>query len=149
MSTVIFYEKPGCVNNTKQKTLLLLAGHTLEIHNLLIEPWTRDRLYRFFHQLPVTEWFNRTAPQIKSGEIVPKHLNAETALTLMLQNPILIRRPLLQVGDRCEVGFNVEQIDQWIGLSAVHALQKTSHRYLVQQDLETCPHTASISKTVA
>ncbi|MBD2459908.1 nitrogenase-associated protein [Oscillatoria sp. FACHB-1407] len=143
MTTVIFYEKPGCVNNTKQKTLLLLAGHTLEIHNLLIEPWTCDRLRCFFGERPVAEWFNRTAPQIKSGEIVPEQLDAETALTLMIQNPILIRRPLMQVGDRYTVGFNAEQVDQWIGLSAVYTLKHVSHQHLIQQDLETCPRTLS------
>ena len=29
MAKVIFYEKPGCKNNTKQKTLLKAAGHQL------------------------------------------------------------------------------------------------------------------------
>lgn len=35
MATVIFYEKPGCINNTKQKARLLAAGHEVQAHNLL------------------------------------------------------------------------------------------------------------------
>jgi nitrogenase-associated protein len=78
MATVIFYEKPGCVNNTKQKTLLKAAGHTVNARNLLTEAWTADRLQQFFGQLPVVEWFNRTAPLIKSGEVIPDRLDCTT-----------------------------------------------------------------------
>jgi nitrogenase-associated protein len=127
MTSVIFYEKPGCINNTKQKALLTAAGHNLEVHNLLTEKWTPEKLRSFFGVLPVSQWFNRTAPQVKSGEVIPEELDTETALNLMVQNPLLIRRPLMQVGERKEVGFDSEKIDAWIGLN-----QKV-------EDLETCP----------
>lgn len=139
MATVIFYEKPGCINNTKQKTLLKAAGHTIEVHNLLTEPWTAEKLQTFFAKTPVTEWFNRTAPQVKSGEVVPEQLNAETALKLMVENPILIRRPLMQVNDRRIVGFETEQVDRWIGLQAIDETQQATQQTLIQQDLQTCP----------
>ena len=35
----------------------------------------------------------------------------------MIVDPLLIRRPLLQVGDRREAGFEPDKIDAWIGLS--------------------------------
>lgn len=138
MTVVIFYEKPGCVNNTKQKTVLQTAGHTLEVRNLLTEAWTADRLRPFFGQLPVTEWFNRTAPQVKSGEVIPEQLDAETALALMVANPLLIRRPLMQVGTQYQVGFNPEEVDQWIGLSAIDKSQQAVQNDLISQDLQTC-----------
>ena len=49
---------------------------------------------------PVADWFNRTAPQVKAGEIDPDNMDEQTALLLMIDNPILIRRPLMQVDDR-------------------------------------------------
>lgn len=139
MATVIFYEKPGCINNTKQKSLLSAAGHTLEVHNLLAEAWTIDRLRPFFGNLPIAQWFNRTAPQIKSGEVIPENLDADTALALMMQYPILIRRPLMQVGDRCSIGFDPQQIDAWIGLQSTDSNPSTTQTFL-HQDLQTCPH---------
>jgi nitrogenase-associated protein len=132
MSKIIFYEKPGCINNTKQKALLQEAGHDLEVRNLLTEVWTPETLRPFFGDLPVSQWFNRTAPQVKSEEVVPEQLDEETALALMVENPILIRRPLIQVGDRQEIGFNLETINQWIGLQA-------KNDNFLSQDLETCP----------
>jgi nitrogenase-associated protein len=117
MTTIIFYEKPGCANNTKQKVLLAAAGHTVFARNLLIEAWTRERLLEFFGDKPVAEWFNRAAPKIKSGEIIPEQVNADDALNLMLTEPLLIRRPLLEVDGRREVGFDIELIDAWLGLN--------------------------------
>jgi nitrogenase-associated protein len=131
MTQVIFYEKPGCINNTKQKKLLQTAGHQLDIHNLLTTIWTPEKLRPFFGSLPVKEWFNMTAPRIKSGEVDPTQLDEETALKLMMEDPLLIRRPLIQVGEDCRVGFDPTIIDQWIGLNAPKP---------ITEDLETCPN---------
>ncbi len=118
MATIIFYEKPGCVGNARQRARLRRAGHQLIVRNLLTEPWTAESLRPFFGNRSVADWFNRQAPQIKSGAIAPELLDADTALQLMLDNPLLIRRPLLQVGERRELGFEPELIDDWIGLDA-------------------------------
>lgn len=48
MSTILFYEKPGCSNNSRQKAQLAAAGHTVIAKSLLTEPWTRERLRQFF-----------------------------------------------------------------------------------------------------
>ncbi len=139
MTTVIFYEKPGCINNNKQKTLLKAAGHQVQAHSLLTEPWTEKRLRSFFGDRPVAEWFNPSAPRIKSGEIDPKQMDARTALVLMVRDPLLIRRPLIQVGDRQEAGFDIELIDNWIGLKPVDEGQKSVSENLISQDLQNCP----------
>ncbi|WP_414519474.1 ArsC/Spx/MgsR family protein [Nostoc sp. PCC 9305] len=140
MARVIFYSKPGCKGGTKQKVLLTAAGHEVIPCNLLTEPWTVERLRSFFGDRPVAEWFNLSAPKIKSGEVVPEKIDAETALTLMLKEPLLIRRPLLEVGERREVGFDVQKIDTWIGLQAVdESLQEISDK-LMKQDLQNCSH---------
>ncbi len=59
---------------------------------------------------------------------------------LMLKDPMLIRRPLLQVGDRREVGFDVEKIDAWIGLNPVDESFKEMSENLMSQDLQNCSH---------
>jgi nitrogenase-associated protein len=131
MTTIVFYEKPGCVNNTRQKALLAAAGYEVIARNLLTEKWTAARLRQFFGDRPVAEWLNRSAPEIKSGEIVPEQLDSQTALQLMIDKPLLIRRPLMQVGERCEVGFEMDQIEAWLGFTLPSN----------QQDLQTCPQT--------
>ncbi|PMB53131.1 nitrogenase-associated protein [Fischerella thermalis CCMEE 5201] len=140
MARVIFYEKPGCKNNTKQKTLLTAAGHEVVAYNLLTEPWTVERLHSFFGDRPVAEWFNRAAPRVQSGEVIPEKVDPQTALVMMLRDPLLIRRPLIEVGDRLMVGFDAEKIDAWIGLkSKDETLQEITEK-LKSQDLQSCSH---------
>jgi nitrogenase-associated protein len=132
MATVIFYEKPGCANNTKQKRLLTEAGHTVIAKNLLTETWQTDALRLFFGDLAVRDWFNYSAPAIKYGEVDPDAQNEQQALALMLENPLLIRRPLMQVGEQRKAGFNPAQIDAWLSLTAINT----------EQNLESCPRSA-------
>ena len=131
MATVVFYEKPGCVNNRRQKQLLMAAGHQVIAKNLLTEVWQAERLHAFFGDLPVRNWFNYQAPAIKIGKVKPERLNEQQALALMLDNPLLIRRPLMQVGERLMVGFDQHSVDEWIGLTEIAPAS----------DLESCPKT--------
>jgi nitrogenase-associated protein len=120
MAIIIFFEKPGCHNNTKQKVWLAASGHTVLAKDLLKEKWTAERLRQFFGDLPVAQWFNQSSPKIKSGELNPAVLNAQTALDLMLAEPLLIRRPLMEVnGIRC-AGFDADAVNAWIGLNEVN-----------------------------
>jgi len=116
MANIIFWEKPGCAGNARQKALLLASGHTLEVRNLLAEPWDATRLRSFFAGRAVSEWFNRSSPRIKSGEVIPEALNESQALALMLAEPLLIRRPLMEASGRREAGFEPERVSAWIGL---------------------------------
>ncbi|MDO8828055.1 ArsC/Spx/MgsR family protein [Methylophaga sp.] len=133
MAQIIFYEKPGCINNTKQKKLLREAGHCVIAKNLLTENWSENplNLMTFLNKLPVSEWFNRSAPAIKQGIINPEALDLHQAINVMLSDPLLIRRPLIQVGNEKRAGFNKQDIEHWIGLNSN---RDTS-------DLENCPKT--------
>ena len=117
MSVIRFFEKPGCINNTKQTKLLAQAGYEVESRNLLTEPWTRERLQEFFNGVPLTERFNRTARLISSGEIIPELLDEEEAYRLMIEEPILIRRPLMEIGKHRVVGFEPERVNQVLALT--------------------------------
>jgi len=134
MTDVVFYEKPGCANNARQKQLLEAAGHRLSVRNLLSEPWTADRLLAFFGQRPVAEWFNRAAPSVKSGAVNPASLDAASAIALMLAEPILIRRPLMEADGARSVGFDPVHVEAWIGLSNPRA----PNPGVRNADLETC-----------
>jgi len=116
MAHITFFEKPGCGGNAKQKALLRAARHTLDVRDLLTWPWTSESLLAFLAPLPVAQWFNRAAPRVKSGQIVPEALSADAALALLLAEPLLIRRPLMALGDERMVGFDADKVHAWIGL---------------------------------
>ncbi|MDD3764683.1 MAG: hypothetical protein PHP86_15435 [Nevskiales bacterium] len=118
MARVVFYEKPGCAGNARQRALLRKAGHDVEVRDLLRWPWTAERLMAFLQPLPTAQWFNRASPRIKSGEIDPDAVDRPWALSLLLADPLLIRRPLMECEGRHCVGFDAAAVDAWIGLSA-------------------------------
>jgi len=138
MATVKFYAKPGCLGNARQMELLRKAGHEVIECNILAEPWDAEGLLRFFGNLPMEEWFNTSAKAVKMGLVVPERLTESQALRLLAADPMLIHRPLLQVGERFEVGFDPVLIEKWIGLDAQGASQK---------ELETCPKPQTVPCT--
>lgn len=116
MAKVVFWEKPGCKGNSRQKEILLASGHELDVRNLLTELWTAEQLQRFFGDRPVSEWFNLSNPRVKAGEIDPAEIESADALAMLINEPLLIVRPLMQVGDERLAGFETEQVHNWIGL---------------------------------
>ncbi|MDE5458745.1 MULTISPECIES: ArsC/Spx/MgsR family protein [Bradyrhizobium] len=125
MTTIIFYHKPGCATNARQMQALKAAGHHVIAKDILKEPWRAEELRRFFGNTPVASWFNRAARRIKSGEINPETSDAASALALMLSDPLLIRRPLINAdGARC-AGFDHGPVLSLVGRS-------------MQDDVERC-----------
>lgn len=137
MSLVVFYEKPGCSGNAWQRSVLEASGHTVIVRDILKTDWMRLQLLPFLKSLPVSEWFNRNAPLVKSGAIDPDSFDAAdatTVLSMLIENPILIHRPLLEVEGICRAGFDVKRIHAWIGLSAAFGDEK------LPADPEACRH---------
>ena len=80
MATIIFWEKPGCQGNARQKEILIASGHELVVRDLLSEPWREDTLALFFGDRPVVQWFNPAHPKVKSGEVAPATFDREEAV---------------------------------------------------------------------
>ena len=118
MVHVVFYAKPGCKGNARQVRVLRSAGHDVDVRDLLSEPWTEASLRSFFGARPAAEWFNRSAVRVKSGEIVPEGLSEEEAMALLLEDPALIRRPLIEAEGQRQAGWEPERIAGRIGLGS-------------------------------
>ena len=117
MTRIIFWEKPGCQGNRRQKEILIASGHELEVRDLLKELWDQETLSSFFGEQPIVDCFNPTNPQIKSGELIPTETTRQEALDIMVADPLLIVRPLMQVGCQRLAGFDVRQVHNWVGLA--------------------------------
>jgi len=110
MKLVIFYEKPFCAANAKQKQILRSSGCTLIERNLLEHGLDAQSLRSFMGDKAVSEWFNPAAPAIKNGEITPSGLDETEAMELLLSDPILIRRPLMIIGSEKLCGFDAAKV---------------------------------------
>lgn len=143
-NTLAFYEKPGCINNTRQKVILKDAGFELDTRNLLTAPWTAAELRSFFGTLPVEQWFNRSAPAVKSGDVKPEKLTETEALNGMLADPLLIRRPLIAAENGKWAGFDLASILASCGMAEKGSIE-------VPANIEACPrmHTETSCQTEA
>lgn len=139
MTKIVFWEKPGCMGNARQKALLATGGHDLESRSLPGSVWEKESLLAFLDPLPVPDWFNRGARRVKEGEVDPDALTRDEALAILIADPILIRRPLLEIGGTRLVGFDLARIEALIGkLPATERVERVRG-----EDLETCPGDAS------
>lgn len=129
MSDLLFFEKPGCINNTRQKAILRGLGHQLVEVDLLRVSWTPASLRVFFGNRPVEQWFNPAAPRVKSGEVRPAYLDEAQALELMVADPLLVRRPLIQCGYGHTAGFDDDD-------PVLRCLGVEPHP---DKDLQSCP----------
>lgn len=133
MADIVFYEKPGCVNGGKQKKILENAGHTLECRNILEYPWTYDELLLFVKGKTPGLMMNWTAPVIKKGELNPEDLSFSEAMEKMLEDPILIKRPLIIVDGSYIQGFVDPALDPYLG------------DWKRDEDVTTCPKLQTLS----
>lgn len=107
-----FYEKTGCSGNAKQKELLKSHNISFSVKSLLDTSWSKETLSEFFKGLEVIDIFNPFAPQIRDKEIDINTLSKDEAITLMIKNPILIKRPLLDINGVKVCGFDIEKINE-------------------------------------
>lgn len=60
----------------------------------------------------VGEIFARRSPSLKQLGLTGQDLSEERMLELMLQEPRLVRRPLVRIGDRLVVGGSVRALEE-------------------------------------
>jgi arsenate reductase-like glutaredoxin family protein len=60
----------------------------------------------------VGEIFARRSPSLKQLDLAGQDLSEERMLELMLQEPRLVRRPLVRIGDRLVVGGSVKALEE-------------------------------------
>lgn len=123
---VSFYEKPGCKGNERQKKLLIQAGYALHVIDLLSRDWKTDELLKFFSGLSIYDCVNSRAPRITKEGFDPTKLSEDELLMEMINDPILIKRPLLFFRGEFAVGFNNDLVDKLLGdLSRPEDCQKS------------------------
>ena len=138
MAKITFYAKSNCINNHKQIKLLKAAGHQVTERDILTETWASDELRGYFGSSPVNEWFNMTAPAIKSGRFSTDGISESQALEAMTNDPLLIRRPLMDIGGQKLCGFRKDELDQIIGLSPTVGHEQEMQT-LQNENITTCP----------
>lgn len=109
--SIVFYEKRGCGGNKRQKELLEHHGISLDVRSLLDTTWSKESLSSFEGLTP-KQMLNPFAPQVKEGRFRVEEFTKESLIEKMVEEPILIRRPLLQVGEVKLCGFDIARLNE-------------------------------------
>jgi len=106
--TTTLYGIPNCDTVKKARTWLLDHGHDFTFHDFkkqglsreLVQSWLADLDWETLVNRKGTTW--RNLPDERKAQIT----DAEQALALMLENPSVIKRPVLQGVGPVSVGFS-------------------------------------------
>ncbi len=126
--SIVFSEKRGCGGNKRQKELLEHHGISLDVRSLLDTTWSKESLSSFFEGLTPKQMLNPFAPQVKEGRFRVEEFTKESLIEKMVEEPILIRRPLLQVGEVKLCGFDIARLNELLHVKM--PLSQTIHACL-------------------
>lgn len=133
METIIFYTKPGCKGGIKQKAHLEDLGYTVDVRSIFETGFGPEELRTFFGSKPIKSWYNLTAPDVKSGLVVPGSKSEIESLLELCGDPILIKRPLMIIGDKKISSFDHDLLSEVISGFKVPA-----------EDLDACQKKAEM-----
>ena len=87
-----------------KESLLHKGFHLLLERDFFINRFTREELVDLFENHSVFDFLSTKSPSFKKFQIDLEKLSVEGAIDLMLDEPRLIRRPLLKIGNQIFVG---------------------------------------------
>ena len=91
--------------------MLLQKGVDLEERDYFKEPFTEAEIKDLAGDAGVSQIFARRSPSLKKLGLADKELSDAEMLGLMLQEPRLVRRPLVRMGGQLLVGANLKAIE--------------------------------------
>jgi arsenate reductase (glutaredoxin) len=87
-------------------------GFELVKHNLANDRPSRDLLSRLIDEYGLDAVMNGRSPAFKARNLGSRELAKDEAIDLMLEEPNLIRRPLVLAGGKAVFGFDPEEYDR-------------------------------------
>ena len=87
-------------------------GIELEERDFFQERFSEEELRRLLQGTRLPEVFSWSSPSFKALGVGRDNLDDERLLHLMLQEPRLIRRPLLRVGERLIIGGDQKALEE-------------------------------------
>ena len=91
--------------------MLLQKGMELEERDFFKEPFTQQEIQDLATDVGTAQIFARRSPSLKKMGLADQDLSDEKMVSLMLQEPRLVRRPLVRIGGRLLVGANIKAVE--------------------------------------
>jgi Spx/MgsR family transcriptional regulator len=91
-----------------------LEGKGIELvkHDLAKEPPSRELLERLIDETHLGDFINQRSPAFKERELDLSKLTKKQAIDLMMEEPNLIKRPLVLRGRDAVFGWKPDELDE-------------------------------------
>ncbi len=107
---IVIYGLKNCDSCRKAVKLLEAGGHAFRFHDLRADGLPQDRLAAWLTAVGWEVLLNRRSTTWRSlPEGERRALDPARASRLLAQHPTLIKRPVIEAGDRILVGFAADQ----------------------------------------
>ena len=90
-------------------------GVELAERDFFRDRFTQEELRELLVKRPPSELFSWKSPSFKALGLEAEQRNDDDLIRLMLQEPRLIRRPLVRVGDRLIIGADKKALEETFG----------------------------------
>ena len=91
--------------------MLLQNGVQLEERDYFKDPFSESEIRELAQSDSISAMFARRSPSLKKLELADKELSEEEMVSLMLQEPRLVRRPLVLMDGKLLVGANIKAVE--------------------------------------
>jgi len=91
-----------------------LEGKGIELvkHDLAKEPPSRELLERLIDETHLEDFINKRSPAFKERDLDISKLTKKQAIDLMMEEPNLIKRPLVLRGREAVFGWKPDELDE-------------------------------------
>ncbi len=91
--------------------MLLQNGAKIEERDYFKEPFTEAELASLAGEIGASQMFAKRSPSLKKMGLAGKEMADDEMLALMLQEPRLVRRPIIRLRGRFLVGANLKAVE--------------------------------------
>ena len=110
MKRFTLFTKAGCSTCIKAKQLLMANGVHFTERDIFKHPLTEKELRALCGERPLSALFSSRSPSAKALGLLDRELGEQELLAHMLQEPRLIRRPLVTRGEELLIGYDEERL---------------------------------------
>lgn len=114
LKKIIIYEKPTCTTCRKTVTLLNEMGVDFEKVNYYIKPFSRTKLNSILIKMNMkpSELLRKNEAAYKKLKAKIETLSQEKILDLLIKNPDLVQRPIVEIGEKAILARPAEKIKE-------------------------------------
>ncbi|GMU95834.1 MULTISPECIES: ArsC/Spx/MgsR family protein [Ignavibacterium] len=114
MQKITVYEKPTCTTCRKVSKILTDAGVDFEKVNYYIEPFSKKKLGELLKKMKMkpSELLRKNDEAYKKMKNKIEKLSEDEILNLMIENPDLVQRPIIEIGSKAILARPPEKINE-------------------------------------